>query len=109
MYRGTTTQLSFELLDTGLDISSLKEIWVSTKDTLGSVRTYKMSEGDVFVDTADPEIKKIDVILGQEDTLAYNAGQTCVQIRMLDNNDQAYVTEEIHINIGDVIKGGVIE
>lgn len=101
MYRGTTPTIVLEL-DTEVSLANLAEMWVTFKTS--TVEVTKLLE-DVIIDDA---LKTVTVMLSQEETLKLYNGRGSVQIRFRDENDLAYVTEIADLNIGKILKEGVI-
>jgi hypothetical protein len=101
MYRGTTPTIVLEL-DTEVSLVNLAEMWVTFKTS--TVEVTKLLE-DVIIDDT---LKTVTVMLSQEETLKLYNGRGSVQIRFRDENDLAYVTEIADLNIGKILKEGVI-
>jgi hypothetical protein len=101
MYRGTTPTLYLEL-DTELDLSNLAEMWVTFKSPTVEI-TKTLSE--VAFDT---ETNVITVILSQNETLQLFNGKADVQVRLRTNDDLAYATDIVDVEIGRILKEGVI-
>lgn len=101
MYRGTTPTLFLEL-DTELSLTDISEMWVTFKTSTVEV-TKSLS--DV---TIDDENKTIVVSLTQEETLKLYNGNCEVQVRFRDESDLAYATTIANVNIGRILKEGVI-
>ena len=101
MYRGTTPTLFLEL-DTELSLTDISEMWVTFKTSTVEV-TKSLS--DV---TIDDENKTIVVSLTQEETLKLYNGNCEVQVRFRDESDLAYATTIADVNIGRILKEGVI-
>lgn len=101
MYRGTTPTIVLEL-DTDLSLTNLAEMWVTFRTS--TVEVTKLLK-DVIIDDT---LKTVTVMLSQEETLKLYNGRGSVQIRFRDENDLAYVTEIADLNIGKILKEGVI-
>lgn len=101
MYRGTTPTIVLEL-DTDLSLANLAEMWVTFKTSTVEVTKHLQ---DVIIDNA---LKTVTVMLSQEETLKLYNGRGSVQIRFRDENELAYVTEIADLNIGKILKEGVI-
>ena len=101
MYRGTTPTIVLEL-DTEVSLANLEEMWVTFKTS--TVEVTKLLHDVVIDDT----LKTVTVMLSQEETLKLYNGRGSVQIRFRDENDLAYVTEIADLNIGKILKEGVI-
>lgn len=101
MYRGTTPTLYLEL-DTELDLTNVIEMWVTFKSPKVEV-TKTLSE--VAFDT---ETNVITVTLTQEETLQMYNGKVDVQVRLKTDNDLAYATDIVDVEIGRILKEGVI-
>lgn len=103
--RGTTPKLIFTSTDE-FDLSSLVEIWFTLKqNSSGMEITHTLSDGNVEVDS---EAKTITMSLTQEETLKFDSTKAEVQIRVLDNSDLSYSTDIFTINLGRILKDGVI-
>lgn len=101
MYRGTTPCLKLTL-DTNLDLSKVKHLWVTLKNI--SVEITK-TEADVDINSAD---KYIIVTLTQEETLSIIAGKVSVQVRLLLDDGRAFATNVKQVVVNDILKGGVL-
>lgn len=101
MYRGTTPTLYLEL-DTELDLSNLAEMWVTFKSP--TVEITKTLSEVVF----DSETNVITVILSQNETLQLFNGKADVQVRLRTSDDLAYATDIVDVEIGRILKEGVI-
>lgn len=101
MYRGTTPTLYLEL-DTELDLSNLAEMWVTFKSPTVEI-TKTLSEV-----AFDSETNVITVILSQNETLQLFNGKADVQVRLRTSDDLAYATDIVDVEIGRILKEGVI-
>ena len=101
MYRGTTPTIVLEL-DTEVSLANLAEMWVTFKTSTVKV-TKTLS--DVMI---DDELKTVVVSLTQEETLKLYNGNCEVQIRFRDSNGNAYSTDIGDVNVGRILKEGVI-
>lgn len=101
MYRGTTPTLYLEL-DTELDLSNVTEMWVTFKSS--TVEITKTLSEVVF----DAETNTITVVLTQEETLKMYNGKVDVQVRLKTASDLAYATDIANVEIGRILKEGVI-
>lgn len=99
MYRGTTPTLLLEL-ETELSLDNLAELWATFRTS--TVEVTKTLE-DVAI-----EGKTIAVPLTQEETLKLYNGVCQVQVRFRTDDDLAYATTIADINIGRILKEGVI-
>ena len=103
MYRGTTPTLVYNInSDSELNLSSMKQIWVTLKN-LCYEKTYEKKELII-----NDEEKKIEIKLTQEDTLRFTKGSVKTQIRFLDENDSAYASNIEEVDINNILKEGVI-
>lgn len=101
MYRGTTPTLYLEL-DTELDLTNIAEMWVTFKSpTVELTKTFS----EVAFDT---ETNVITVTLSQEETLKLFNGIVDVQVRLRTQSDLAYATDIVGVEIGRILKEGVI-
>ena len=103
MYDGTTPTLGFRLKNTTIDLSSMKQIWVTIADGRRIKHTW-----DINRVTVDNDRKLIYLDLTQAETFTLAAGLGNVQIRLLTSNDKALVTKKKKISIERVIKRGII-
>lgn len=101
MYRGTTPTIVLEL-DTEVSLANLAEMWVTFRTSTVEV-TKSLNDVDI-----DDETKTVVVSLSQEDTLKLYNGNCDVQIRFRDENEKAYSTDIGNVNIGRILKEGVI-
>lgn len=101
MYRGTTPTLYLEL-ETELDLSDVTEMWVTFKSPTVEV-TKSLSEV-IF----DSTTNVITVTLSQEETLKLYNGKADVQVRLKTSTDLAYATDIAGVEIGRILKEGVI-
>ena len=101
MYRGTTPCLKLTL-DTDLDLSTVKQLWVTLKNI--SVEITK-TEADVDINSAD---KYIIFTLTQKETLSIIAGKVSVQVRLLLDDGRAFATNVKQVVVNDILKGGVL-
>ena len=101
MYRGTTPTLYLEL-ETELDLSNIAEMWVTFKSPTVEV-TKSLSEV-IF----DSTTNVITVTLSQEETLKLYNGKADVQVRLKTSTDLAYATDIADVEIGRILKEGVI-
>ena len=104
--RGTTPTLTFHVKNEQLDLANLAEIWITFKiKSYASVKEKTYTLDDVSIDT---EEKTIELFLPQEDTLDFADPNTVVQIRARFNNDLVYASSIINVEIGHILKEGVI-
>lgn len=101
MYRGTTPTLFLEL-DTDLSLENLAELWVTFRTS--TVEITKTLDEVIIDDTA----KTITVVLTQEETLKIYNGTCQVQVRFRTDTDLAYATTIADVNVGRILKEGVI-
>lgn len=101
MYRGTTPTLYLEL-DTELDLSDIAEMWVTFKSP--TIEMTKSLSEVIF----DSETNIVTVTLSQEETLQMFNGKVDVQVRLRTNSGLAYATDIQEVEIGRILKEGVI-
>lgn len=101
MYRGTTPVVIFRV-KSELDLSKMKQIWVTIQNAVNEI-TFNKSELAV-----NPEESTITLELSQEDTLSFCSGVVKTQIRFLDENDKAYASNIRNLEMGNILKEGVI-
>lgn len=103
MYRGTTPSIVFNV-NPDFDLSKVVEVWVTLKNSINE-KTFTISEVEV-----EAEEHTLTIMLTQEDTLAFKILDTCeAQIRFLDEDGLAYASNIVTLNIGRILKEGVIE
>ena len=101
MYRGTTPTIIFRV-KSGLDLSKMKQIWVTMQNAVSEITFDK---NDIAVNS---EEGTITLELSQEDTLAFCSGVVKTQVRFLDENDRAYASNIRNLEMGNILKEGVI-
>ena len=104
--RGTTPTLSFHVKNEDLNLNEIAEIWITFKTKIG-LKPQEKSFGmdNIFIDA---ENHTIELYLGQEDTLFFMGNQVFAQIRARLDNDLAYASSIFEIDIGQILKDGVI-
>ena len=107
MYRGTTPNIAITI-NGDIDLTAMSQIWVTFK-SLSAEKTYDINDL-----TIDAEHKKVSLALTQEETLefkTYGKSETEVklQLRFLDNQGIALASSIAEVNLGDILKEGVIE
>ena len=102
--RGTTPTITITV-KSELDFTTIQQVWVYISQQ-NKVKIDKVISDVSF----DPENKKIEVTLSQDDTLALKAGNEALfQIRLLLNNETALATVASKVTVIEVYKDGVIE
>lgn len=104
--RGTTPYITAEILDE-VDISNITQVWLYFTQNIGDGRTIIIDKdiNDVTVNG-----NKIHIRLTQEETLSFVAGViTNIQIRLLNDGEIAYASNDEFVTIEEVYKGGVIK
>lgn len=106
LIRGTTPTLVYTCTSEDMDLESLVEIWFIIKQrSSGPEITYTLSSNGLVVDT---EHRTISIKMSQTDTLQFRPDEVEIQLRALDNKGLAYATDIFTVNIGKILKGGVI-
>ena len=104
--RGTTPTLTFHVKNEQLDLDEIAEIWVTFRTKAGvKVKDKNYTKEDV---TIDAEEHTIELFLSQEDTLDFTDTNMVVQLRVRFNDDLAYASSIMPIDIGHILKEGVI-
>lgn len=101
MYRGTTPTLSLKL-ETDISLNDLAELWATFKTSTTEV-TKTLSEVEI-----DDSQKIVTVQLSQEDTLKLYGYECQVQVRFRTQSDLAYATTIASVDVGQILKNGVI-
>ena len=104
--RGTTPILTFHVKNETLDLSDIADIWITFKNKAG-VKTKEITFDleDVVIDAVE---RTITLNLTQEDTLDFTDNNMVVQLRVKFNNDMAYASSIMGIDIRHILKEGVI-
>ena len=100
MYRGTTPTLIFNI-NSSIDLSSIKQVWITFEDADETTFT----KDDVAIDV---ENKRIILELTQEQTLKFTGKINC-QMRILDSNDKALCSPILKTSFNRIIKECVID
>lgn len=101
MTRGTTPTIILKL-KTDLQMSEMKQIWVTMKNLVFE-KTYQI--GDIQI----TEDNSLVIQLSQEDTLKFCSGDVNVQVRLLNNSDKAYASNIKSLSVKSILKEGVIK
>lgn len=104
--RGTTPTLTFHIKNETLDMTEIAEVWITFKTKAGV--KVKEKNYDIEDVTIDPVEKTIELFLTQEDTLDFSDTNMVVQLRVRLDNDLAYASSIMDIDIGHILKEGVI-
>ena len=104
--RGTTPTLTFHVKNETLDMTEIAEVWITFKTKAGV--KIKEKNYDIEDVTIDPVEKTIELFLSQEDTLDFAETNMVVQLRVRLDNDLAYASSIMDIDIGHILKEGVI-
>lgn len=98
MKRGTTPTIRMTLK--GVSIENLSSIYVTIK------------QGIVVFDAEDVirenSSNYLIINLTQEETLRLQAGEAMIQMRAMTNDGQAIATDRIKLNVGAILKEGLI-
>lgn len=104
--RGTTPTLTFHVKNEQLDLNEIAEIWITFRTKAGvKVKDKTYSKEDVTIDAAE---HTIELFLSQEDTLDFTDTNMVVQLRVRFDDDLAYASNIMDIQIGHILKEGVI-
>ena len=104
--RGTTPILTFHVKNEQLDLNEIVEVWITFKTKAGvKIKEITYTKEDV---TIDNEEHNIELFLTQEDTLELPDTNILVQLRVRFDDDMAYASSILDINIGHILKEGVI-
>ena len=102
MTRGTTPTLKFHI-DDEIDMSRITSVYITLKQRK-TVLTKTLD--DI---TVEPEEKMLYCYLTQEDTLLFNDGYISVQVRAIIDDSSAVASKIAMIDMGHILKEGVIE
>lgn len=103
--RGSTPRITAKVID-DIELSSIKAVWLTVSQGIGEDKHIALDKV-----TSDLTIngRLVSVVLTQEETLSLVGGViSYIQIRLLDDEDIAYVSQQEFITIEDVLKGGVL-
>lgn len=104
--RGTTPTLTFHVKNEQLDLNEIAEIWITFHTKAGvTVKEKTYTIEDVTINDTE---KTIELDLSQEDTLYLSDTNMVVQLRVRFNDDLAYASSIMEIEIGHILKEGVI-
>ena len=104
--RGTTPTLTFHVKNEQLDLNEIAEIWITFHTKAGvTVKEKTYTIEDVTIDDTE---KTIELDLSQEDTLYLSDTNMVVQLRVRFNDDLAFASSIMEIEIGHILKEGVI-
>lgn len=104
--RGTTPTLTFHVKNEQLDLNDIAEVWITFKTKAGvKPREKTYSIDDVVIDNAE---HNIELDLSQEDTLYFLDSTVQVQVRARFNDDLAYASSITDVDVGRILKEGVI-
>lgn len=104
--RGTTPTLTFHVKDETLDLDQIVDIWITFKTKAGvSPKEITFGMEDVAIDAQE---RTITLNLTQEDTLEFTNSNMVVQLRVKFDNDMAYASNIMDIDIRHILKEGVI-
>ena len=104
--RGTTPTLTFHVKNEQLDLNEIAEIWITFHTKAGvTVREKTYTLEDVTIDDTE---KTIELDLSQEDTLNLTDTNMLIQLRVRFNDDLAYASSIMDVQIGHILKEGVI-
>lgn len=104
--RGTTPTLTFHVKNEQLDLNEIAEIWITFKSKAG-VKVKEITYDSESI-TVDPVEKTIELSLSQEDTLAFTDLKMFLQLRVRFSDDLAFASSIMDIDIGQILKEGVI-
>jgi len=104
MHRGTTPTLILDLSKSkSLDLTNVTACWVTIKSKIYK-NTWTLERC-----TIDDTKNTISITLSQEETLQLPPTKAMIQVRLLLGTGVALATDEVEINIKDILKGGIIE
>ena len=104
--RGTTPTLTFHVKNEQLNLNEIAEIWITFRTKSGvKIKDKTYDKEDVVIDA---ENHTIELFLSQEDTLSFTDPNTVLQLRVRFNNDLAYASNIMGVQIGHILKEGVI-
>ena len=104
--RGTTPTLTFHVKNEQLDLDTISEIWITFRTKAGvTIREKNYTKEDVTIDAQE---HTIELFLSQEETLDFTDTNMVVQMRVRFEDDLAYASSIIPIEIGHILKEGVI-
>ena len=104
--RGTTPTITFHVKDESFDMTEIAEVWVTFKTKAG----VKIKEKNYTIEdlVIDAENHTIELDLTQEDTLDLPDTNVNVQLRVRTDSELAYASQIIEVEIGHILKDGVI-
>lgn len=107
MYRGTTPSITFRI-NNSFELTHIKQVWVTFKSKFAEI-TYDIDHVEL-----DLENNMIRVQMSQEDTLAFTMKGKYIekveaQMRFLDDEDKAFASNIVTVDMLRILKEGVIE
>ncbi len=104
MIRGTTPRLKLKLKN--CDVSLLKNIYVTFKQSRYANKTLEKTGNDVIIDKSN---NILIINLSQDDTLYFDVADVEIQIRATTINGAAVASEIVREPVKRILKRGVIE
>lgn len=102
--RGTTPTLTFHVKNEQLDLNEIAQVWITFKTKVG----ITIKEKTYDIEDVTIEDNNISLNLTQEDTLEFTDQVMLVQLRVRFNNNVAYASSIMEVDIGQILKEGVI-
>lgn len=106
IYRGTTPTFKWKITDKNFDLEEIKEIWMTFKTAKSESSIFTKKKNDLEIDLDE---KTISYQLTQEETLSFKFPMIEVQLRILMNDGLSYANDIQTIDVGRILKGGVIQ
>lgn len=100
--RGTTPTLTLSFDDSGIDLTTLKSIYI-TISQVGKILTKTNKDEGMEISPTE-----ISIFLSQEETLFFHQGEAEVQFRALTEGGEAIATEAYTIKFQKVLLDKVI-
>lgn len=107
MIRGTTPTITYHI-NSNLDFENIEEAWITVEQEVKHTdieKTWKYSENRVFLDAS---LRRIYVVLSQEETLAFDAGNVEVQLRILMKDGTSLATKVKVVPLDKILTEGSI-
>ena len=106
IYRGTTPTFKWKIKDKNIDLAEIKQIWMTFKVAKSESSIFTKEIDDIEIDLDE---KTISYQLTQEETLSFSCPIIEVQLRIVMNDGLAFANKPQEIDVGRILKGGVIQ
>lgn len=103
MIRGTTPTVVLKLNNTDINLTELKNIYITIRQGEDTILTKKSGEVGLLV-----EDNTIELYLSQKETLNLRPGVAQIQLRGITHGDEAFATNIVEVKVKDILLEGEI-